>query len=159
MAGLDGLEIGGIPAEDNGKAGFEPFGKEIAVDEVARRLSHNLYIQLSEDSDQFVLDAVERAQIYVGTVLSYLGVTINLDDRLHREIVLMQSIYELHMALGHEEAGREYRLQAKNTIISAFGAFPDSDNQPAARTSAAALVRPAMNPRLEKLRQARGFTL
>lgn len=159
MAEIDELEIGGIPSEDGDKVDIEPFGKEITVDEVSRRLSHNLYIQLSEGSDQFVLDAVGRAQIYIGTVLSYLGVTINLDDRLHREIVLMQSIYELHMALGHEEAGREYRLQAKNTIISAFGAFPDSDNQSTARTSAAALVKPAMNPRLEKLHQARGFTL
>lgn len=91
MAELDELEIGNIPAEDtNNEVNFEPFGKEITVDEVAKRLSHNLYIQLSEDSDQFVLDAVERAQIYIGTVLSYLGVKINLEDKLHREIVLMQ---------------------------------------------------------------------
>ena len=160
MAELDELAIDNIPAENtNNDVNFEPFGKEITVDEVSKRLSHNLYIQLSEDSDQFVLDAVERAQIYIGTVLSYLGVKINLEDKLHREIVLMQTIYELHMALGHEEAGREYRLQAKNTIISAFGSFPDSDNQEIAKTSAAVVIKPATNPRSKKLNQARGFTL
>ena len=160
MTELSELDIENIPAEDtNNEVNFEPFGKSITVDEVSKRLSHNLYIQLSEDSDQFVLDAVERAQIYIGTVLSYLGVKLNLDDKVQREIILMQSLYELHMALGHEEAGREYRLQAKNTIISAFGSFPDSDNQAVAKTSAAVVIKPATNPRSQKLHQARGFTL
>ena len=160
MTELSELDIENIPAEDtNNEVNFEPFGKSITVDEVSKRLSHNLYIQLSEDSDQFVLDAVERAQIYIGTVLSYLGVKLNLDDKVQREIILMQSLYELHMALGHEEAGREYRLQAKNTIISAFGSFPDSDNQAIAKTSAAIVIKPATNPRSQKLHQARGFTL
>lgn len=160
MTELDELEIDNIPAEDtNNNVTFEPFGKSITVDEVSKRLSPNLFTQLSDGSDQSVLDAVERAQIYIGTVLSYLGVKINLDDKVQREIVLMQSIYELHMALGHEEAGREYRLQAKNTIISAFGSFPDSDNQAVAKTSAAVVIKPATNPRLQQLHQARGFTL
>ena len=160
MTELSELDIENIPAEDtNNDVTFEPFGKEITVDEVSKRLSPNLYAQLSDGSDQFVLDAVERAQIYIGTVLSYLGVKLNLDDKVQREIILMQSLYELHMALGHEEAGREYRLQAKNTIISAFGSFPDSDNQAVAKTSAAVVIKPATNPRSQKLHQARGFTL
>ena len=160
MTELSELDIENIPAEDtNNDVTFEPFGKEITVDEVSKRLSPNLYAQLSDGSDQFVLDAVERAQIYIGTVLSYLGVKLNLDDKVQREIILMQSLYELHMALGHEEAGREYRLQAKNTIISAFGSFPDSDNQAIAKTSAAIVIKPATNPRSQKLHQARGFTL
>lgn len=160
MTELSELDIENIPAEDtNNEVNFEPFGKEITVDEVSKRLSPNLYAQLSDGSDQFVLDAVERAQIYIGTVLSYLGVKLNLDDKVQREIILMQSLYELHMALGHEEAGREYRLQAKNTIISAFGSFPDSDNQAIAKTSAAVVIKPATNPRSQKLHQARGFTL
>lgn len=160
MTELSELDIENIPAEDtNNEVNFEPFGKSITVDELSKRLSPNLYAQLSDGSDQAVLDAVERAQIYIGVVLSYLGVKINLDDKIHREIVLMQSIYELHMALGHEEAGREYRLQAKNTIISAFGSFPDSDNQAIAKTSAAVVIKPATNPRSQKLHQARGFTL
>lgn len=160
MTELSELDIENIPAEDtNNEVNFEPFGKSITVDEVSKRLSPNLYAQLSDGSDQSVLDAVERAQIYIGTVLSYLGVKLNLDNKIHREIVLMQSIYELHMALGHEEAGREYRLQAKNTIISAFGSFPDSDNQAIAKTSAAVVIKPAINPRSQKLHQARGFTL
>lgn len=160
MTELSELDIENIPAEDtNNEVNFEPFGKSITVDEVSKRLSPNLYAQLSDGSDQFVLDAVERAQIYIGTVLSYLGVKLNLDDKVQREIILMQSLYELHMALGHEEAGREYRLQAKNTIISAFGSFPDSDNQAIAKTSAAVVIKPATNPRSQKLHQARGFTL
>lgn len=125
MTELNELEIDNIPAEDtNNEVNFEPFGKEITVDEVAKRLSHNLYIQLSEDSDQFVLDAVERAQIYIGTVLSYLGVKINLEDKLHREIVLMQTIYELHMALGHEVGNIACRQKIQLFQPSALSQIP-----------------------------------
>lgn len=158
MTEFNEVDIADIPAEKNDDVIFEPFGKAITVDEVAKRLSHNLYIQLSEDSDTFVLNAVSRAQIYIGTVLSYLGVKINLDDSVQREIVLMQSIYELHMALGHEEAGREYRIQAKNTIISAFGSFPDSDTQNVSKTATVTIIKPPANPRAERLHHARGVS-
>lgn len=157
MAELDEEDIADIPAESKNEAEFEPLGPAITVDEVAKRLSHNLYIQLSEDSDRFVLDAVSRSQIYIGTVLSYLGVRFDLAEKLHREIVLMQTIYELHMALGHEEAGREYRIQAKNAIIAAFGSFPDSDTT--SKPAAGVVLTPPKNPRSNELRRARGLTL
>lgn len=147
-----------IPAQQEPDTDFRPFGTPITPEEVARRLSNNLYVQLSDGSDKMVLDAIVRAEVYIGAVLTYLGRTLDLDDRIMREIVLMQTVYELHMALGHEEAGREYRIQAKNTIIAAYGSFPDSEVQekPA---SAAAVVQPPKNPRLTALHQARGFTL
>lgn len=127
---MDGFDISGIKSVQTGiKPSFEPFGKEIEVAEVAACLSGNLYLQLSDGTDDSVKAAVSRAEVYIGTVLSYLGVRLDLDDRIVRQIVLMQTIYELHMALGHEEAGREYRIQAKNTIIAAYGSFPDSDTK------------------------------
>ena len=46
------------------------------------------------------------------------------------------------MALGHEEAGREYRTQAKNTIIAAFGSFPDSDSAAPEKPAVAAVAVP-----------------
>jgi hypothetical protein len=54
----------------------------------------------------------------------------------------MQTVYELHMALGHEEAGREYRIQAKNTIVAAFGSFPDNDTAAPERPAVAAVAIP-----------------
>jgi hypothetical protein len=127
---------------------FTPFGTPITVEEMRKRLSRSLYDQLSEKSDDTVTDAVTRAEIYVGAILNYLGVRLDLDAPVIREIVLMQTVYELHMALGHEEAGREYRIQAKNTIIAAFGSFPDSDTAVPERPAVAAVaVPPRVNRR------------
>ena len=123
-------------------AAFAPFGAPIGAAELRERLSRNLYDQLSEKSDDTAMKAVSRAEIYVGAVLRYLGVALDLDAPVIREIVLMQTIYELHMALGHEEAGREYRTQAKNTIVAAFGSFPDSDSAAPERAPAAAVAVP-----------------
>lgn len=153
-------EIGNLPATKAAQESpFAPFGTPITAQEVKDRLSESLYRTLSDDDDAVTLRAVERAQVYVGSVLSYLGKSLNLDDKVVREIVLMHTIYELHIALGHEEAGREYRIQAKNMIIAAYGAFPDSDSQQTAAESGGAVVTSPRNPRLRQLRRARGFTL
>lgn len=156
---MDEYGIDGIETAAQNSAGFEPFGRAVTADDVAECLSENLYTQLSEKSEKFVLDAVSRAETYIGTVLSYLGVRLNLDDRVVRQIVLMQTVYELHMALGHEEAGREYRIQAKNTIIAAYGSFPDAANEGAVKAPACAVARPARNPRMGKVWKARSFSL
>ncbi len=158
---MDEYGIDGIPVETTRKeTDFSPFGTAVTKDDVAECLSQNLYTQLSERSDKFVLDAVSRAETYIGAVLSYLHVKFDLDNKVVRQIVLMQSIYELHMALGHEEAGREYRIQAKNTIIAAFGSFPDLDNSDSApKAPAARVVSPKQSPRMRQVWKARGLSL
>jgi hypothetical protein len=109
---------------------FSPFGETITPEEVAQRLSKNLYDQLSEESDDTVRAAINRASIYIGSVLRRLSVPFNLDDNIVREVVLIYTVYELHIALGHEEAGREYRIKAKDIILAAWGDFPDSESAP-----------------------------
>jgi hypothetical protein len=141
---LDGTAA---PALSRQAVSFTPFGTPIAAEEVRERLSRNLYDQLSEKSNDTVTNAVSRAEVYTGAILKYLGVSLDLDAPVIREIVLMQTVYELHMALGHEEAGREYRIQAKNTIIAAFGSFPDSDSAAPERVPAAAVAVPAKQNR------------
>jgi hypothetical protein len=138
------LPIDGIaaPASFRQAAAFAPFGAPITTEEIRERLSPNLYDQLSEKSDDTAANAVSRAEIYIGAVLNYLGVRLDLDAPVIREIVLMHTVYELHMALGHEEAGREYRIQAKNTIVAAFGSFPDSDSAAPERPAVAAVAVP-----------------
>jgi hypothetical protein len=121
---------------------FTPFGTPVAVNEVRNRLGRNLYDQLSEKSGDTVTGAISRAEIYVGAILNYLKIRLDLDVPVIREIVLMQTVYELHMALGHEEAGREYRIQAKNTIVAAFGSFPDSDSAAPEKPAVAAVAVP-----------------
>lgn len=149
-----------IPVQKQKQTSFAPFGEPIAAEEVEKRLSSNLYRQLSDNSEQFVLDAVARAQVYIGTLLSWKNRQFSLDDRTIREIVLMQTLYELHMALGHEEAGREYRNQMKNAFIAAFGSFPDSDNSDKIEQAPAAqVIVPLRDPRMTRLRQARRFDL
>ena len=155
---MDGFDISGIKSVRTGvKPSFEPFGKEIEVAEVAACLSGNLYLQLSDGTDDSVKAAVSRAEVYIGTVLSYLGVKLDLDDKIVRQIVLMQTIYELHMALGHEEAGREYRIQAKNTIIAAYGSFPDSDTK-SSGAAVAQVARAQSSERHDSLQRARRWS-
>jgi hypothetical protein len=153
-----GLDV--IPAV-SGKQRSVPFrasGTPVTATEVEKRLSANLYRQLADDDPDFVPDAISRAEVYVGTVLSWLGVRFDLDNATVREIVLMQTVYELHMALGHEEAGREYRKQMHDTIVAAYGSFPTSDGQTEVKVPAASVSRPEPSRRHGRLIQARRFS-
>ncbi|MDR2924018.1 MAG: hypothetical protein LBU85_11845 [Treponema sp.] len=140
---MDELGIADIPAEKpRAETAFAPFGEPVTPEEVACRVSQNLYAQLADGSDDTVRDAITRAQIYAGSVLRRLRVPFNLDDKVVREVVLIHTVYELHIALGHEEAGREYRIKAKDIILAAWGSFPDSDSAPEKGAAAAVAVPP-----------------
>ncbi len=89
-------------------------GTGIEISEVRDRLSSALFEQLRDGSDKTIIKAVNRALIHAQSVFAKGSVTLDLDVVLHREIVLNLTLYELHMALGHEEAGREYRLKARD---------------------------------------------
>jgi hypothetical protein len=132
---------GGAPARP--AVIFTPFGTPVAAEEIRKRLSRNLYCRHSEKSADTSANAVSRAEIYTGAILKYLRVRFDLDEPVIREIVLMQTVYELHMALGHEEAGREYRTRAKDTITAAFGSFPEGDTAAPEKPVAAAAAVPA----------------
>jgi len=140
---MDELGITGIPVEKPQAAeAFAPFGEPVTPEEVAQRLSRNLYAQLADGSDDNVRDAITRAQVYAGSVLRRLGVPFNLDDKVVREVVLIHTIYELHIALGHEEAGKEYRIKARDIIRAAWGDFPEADSAPEKGAAAAVAVPP-----------------
>ncbi len=89
-------------------------GAEIKPSEVRDRLSASLFEQLRDGSDQTIVKAVNRALIHAQSVFAKGSGTLDLDVVLHREIVLNLTLYELHLALGHEEAGREYRIKARD---------------------------------------------
>jgi hypothetical protein len=138
---MDEMGLEGVPAgRPEPEAAFSPFGEPVEPEEVAARLSQNLYGQLSEKSDDTVRDAVTRAGVYTGAVLRRLNVPYNLDDKIVREVVLIHTIYELHIALGHEEAGREYRVKAKDIIRAAWGDFPEAESAPEKSPAAAVAV-------------------
>jgi hypothetical protein len=141
---MEELGIAGIPsaAPAGAAATFAPFGQPVEPEEVAARLSQNLYDQLSEKSDGTVREAIARAGIYVGAVLRRLNVPYSLDDDIVREVVLIHAIYELHIALGHEEAGKEYRTKAKDIILAAWGDFPDSEDKRPEKSAVAAVAVP-----------------
>jgi len=141
-SGLDGIAVHGPRVEID----IAPLGTAITADDVSDRLSANLYRQLSDGNQDTTVAAISRAEIYVGTILRRLGVVFNLDNKVVREIVLLNVIYELHIALGHEEAGREYRLKAKDIILAAFGEYPDTDSKSPVKVPVAAVAvqdRPA----------------
>ena len=140
---MDELGIADIPvARPETAVVFTPLGEPVTPEEVAARLSQNLYDQLSEKSDDTVLDAIARASIYVGAVLRRLRVPFNLDDKVVREVVLIHTIYELHIALGHEEAGKEYRVKARDIIRAAWGDFPEAESAPEKGAAAAVATPP-----------------
>ncbi len=128
------MELSEIDQLTNGQISsavtFAPFGSPLTPDEVSQRLSMALYEQLSEGKDEVTEAAIERAMIYVGAVLRRLSVAFDLDVSIIREVVLIHTIYELHIALGHEEAGREYRQKASDIIKAAWGEFPEGNNTP-----------------------------
>jgi hypothetical protein len=140
---MDELGIADIPTARPEVTGiFTPLGESVTPEEVAARLSRNLYDQLSEKSDDTVLDAIARASIYVGAVLRRLRVPFNRDDKVVREVVLIHTIYELHIALGHEEAGKEYRVKARDIIRAAWGDFPEAESAPEKGAAAAVAAPP-----------------
>jgi hypothetical protein len=139
---MDELSIKDIPAEKPSSVTFSPLGEMVTPEEVAARLSENLYAQLSDGSDDTVREAITRAGIYIGAVLRRFGIPYNLDDKIIREVVLIHTIYELHIALGHEEAGKEYRIKARDIILAAWGDFPDSDSPTEKSATAAVAVPP-----------------
>lgn len=121
-------------------------GSPITAAEVADRLSPSLYAQLADSDEASVVRAAERATIHIGTIAARLGKTLDLDDTVMREIVLDMTIYELHMKLGHEEAGREYRIKAKDLIVAAFGGYPEAGSSQEAKVPAGAVCQTVRRP-------------
>jgi len=145
---MDELGIADIPvARPETAVAFAPLGEPVTPEEVAARLSQNLYNALADGSDDTVRDAITRAGIYIGAVLRRLRVPFNLDDKIVREVVLIHTIYELHIALGHEEAGKEYRVKARDIIRAAWGDFPEAESAPEKGAAAAVAVPPKRKDR------------
>jgi len=121
-------------------------GSPIAPSEISSRIAPSLYAQLSDGDESTVARAAERASIQVSIVAARLGRVLDLDDQAMREIVLLMTIYELHMALGHEEAGREYRIRAKDLIVAAFGDYPEAGSTQEAKIPAGAVKQAHRRP-------------
>ena len=152
--GIEGIE--GISLEKTETlTSFSPFGEPVTPEEVSSRLSENLYTQLSDGSDETVVNAITRAGIYIGSVMRRFRTPFNLDNRVIREVVLIYTIYEMHMALGHEEAGREYRVKARDIIRAEWGDFPDSSSPPEKGT-AAAVAKPPQRHLFQEANRCRG---
>ena len=122
-------EFSALPSRSRNPVPFAPLGSPVTADEIRARLSESLYEQLSEGKDETVMQAVNRAMIYIGAVLRRFDEPYNLDDKIVRELVLIHTIYELHIALGHEEAGREYRMKARDIILARYGSYPDAEKE------------------------------
>ena len=140
---MEELGIDNIPVEKpDTHTIVAPFGEPVTPEEVSRRLGQNLYTQLADGSDETVNNAITRASIYIGSVMRIFRQPFDIDNKVIREVVLVYTIYELHMALGHEEAGREYCIKARDIIRAAWGDFPDSDSPPEKGVAASVAVPP-----------------
>ena len=126
----------------------------VLVSEVQARLSHNLYQQLSDGSEEFVLEAMKRAKVELSSVLDWLNVSLVLDVPVQREAFLHLTVYQLHLALGHEDERAEYRAMAKSLIANAYGNYP-AESAPSAPSGG--VVLSSGNPRHGQLARARGL--
>lgn len=126
----------------------------VLVSEVQARLSHNLYQQLSDGSEEFVLEAMKRAKVELSSVLDWLNVFLDLEVPVQREAFLHLTVYHLHLALGHEDEGTEYRAMAKSLISNTYGNYP-AESAPSA--SSGGVVLSSVNPRHGQLARARGL--
>lgn len=136
---MEELDISGLYVH-NEPISTNAIGTPITSAEVADRLNDNLYTQLSDDDDNTTLERIKSAEIYVGSILRKFGVKFDLDVDVIREIVVLNTIYEMHIAHGHEEAGREYRSRAKDIILVTWGDFKDSENSTSAKLPTGAVV-------------------
>lgn len=126
----------------------------VLASEVQARLSHNLYQQLSDGSEEFVLEAMKRAKVELSSVLDWLNVFLDLEVPVQREVFLHLTVYHLHLALGHEDEGTEYRAMAKSLIANAYGNYP-AESAPSAPSGG--VVLSSLNPRHGQLARARGL--
>lgn len=142
----DEMSIDGIPSltQSFDDVNLTPLGTAVTADEVKSRLSENLYQQLCDGDDANTLKAVSRAEIYAGSVFRRLHVTYSLDINVQREYVLCMTISELHLALGHDEAGKEYRIRAKDMILAAYGDYPDSTDKTPGNPAGASVSLPLL---------------
>jgi hypothetical protein len=130
------------PVVTNQDTENSPYGTPVGAADIADRLEDNLYDQLSDGDDVTVSQRITSAQVYVGSILRNFGVTFDLDNRVIRELVILNTIYEMHMAHGHEEAGREYRTRAKDIILVTWGNYKDTDASGEVPVQTAAVARP-----------------
>lgn len=126
--------------------------------EVRARLGHNLYEQLSDGSEDFVLEALRRAKVELDSVLGWLGVPVDSAVPVQREALLYLAVHQLHLALGHEEEGNEFRGMAQLLVSSHYGSYPATGQEAAAGGIATGVVvAPPASPRSARLHRARGM--
>lgn len=142
------------PTDEESPPPTAPSVDGVLVSEVQARLSHNLYQQLSDGSEEFVLEAMKRAKVELSSVLDWLNVFLDLEVPVQREAFLHLTVYHLHLALGHEDEGTEYRAMAKSLIANAYGNYP-AESAPSAPSGG--VVLSSVNPRHGQLARARGL--
>ncbi len=117
MGGISALDAElGFTEDEKIVEMYKTQGRKIEIKEIRGRLSSAIFEQLRDGSDNTILRAINRALIHADTVFRKLEKTLDLDNSTYREIVLNLTLFELHLALEHPEAGREYRKKAKELL-------------------------------------------
>ena len=126
---------------------YEVVGTPVTADDIKGRLIAHNYDQLSDGDDAAVLRSIAAAQIHAGTIMARLGKSLDLDTDTDREVTILLSIYEMYLRVGQGEAGREYRIRAKDLIIAAYGSYPEADAPQTPPLPVGALARPEQRRR------------
>jgi len=117
-------------------------GTALVLSDISGRLQPALYASLRDGNDDNVTKACTRGTLMAASLMSRSGISLDLDNLGHREIACQYSIYELFLALGIKDAGKEYREKGKNLIVALGGTIPESANPESVRTPVMALARP-----------------
>jgi hypothetical protein len=128
LTGFDDLLGVGPSAEGKPLATtYQVVGAPVSAADIRNKLIPHLYNDLSGGDDAAVERAIGSAQIHIGTVFARLGRPLNLDLPIDREVLVRWTCYEMFLRVGHEAAGREYRISAKDLVIANYGSWPDND--------------------------------
>jgi|GEM_PF-4537875 len=127
---------------------YQVIGTPVTAEDIQGRLIAHNYDQLSDGDDAAVLRSIAAAEIHAGTIMARLGRSLDLDVDTDREVTILLSIYEMYLRVGQGEAGREYRIRAKDLIIAAYGSYPESDAPQTPPLPVGALTKPTMRGRL-----------
>lgn len=122
-------------------------GSPVLPTEVKSSLTGTLYDQLCNRNDAVAVAAIARACVHLSAIYARLKTSLNLDVASTRQTVIMWAIYELYMATGREEAGREWRIKAKDLIVASLGSYPEAAQQQEGRYPIGAVQVPSRRDR------------
>lgn len=117
-------------------------GTPVTAAEISARLIAHNYDQLTDGVQAVTERAISTAQIHAAAIMARLGRPLDLGTPVDREVVVLFAIWELYLRVGHEAAGREYRIKARDLVIATYGRYPEGEKPEGGNLPIGAVTKP-----------------